>query len=358
MQTRTLSDVTTFGAIGDGKTDCTAAIQKALDAAAESRGSVVVPPGTYLTGRLKMHPYTGIMGYPTWSFREFGGSILRLADSSAPCLLDITGAYGATVHGLCLDGDKLGEKIHGVMIDKGDYGKTEDTPRLERCRIEAFTGDGVHFGRVWCFSIRHCMISHNARAGLSVRGWDGFLLDNWLSGNRGPGFLGETECAAITFTGNRVEWNGGGGMHIVGRGPFSHVQITGCYFDRSGGPGITIRGTDARLPHFVITGNIIYRSGAPHWRELTEEENCQLLVHNVAGLVCTSNTFRVNPDDGMTGTFSPNRGIVFGSLQDSIIKDNVLHWGALKELLVDRGGHGSNVIVKDNVGSLHPTPQP
>ena len=47
-------DITAFGAVGDGVTDNTAAIQSALDAAAECRGVVQVPPGNYMTGKLKM----------------------------------------------------------------------------------------------------------------------------------------------------------------------------------------------------------------------------------------------------------------------------------------------------------------
>ena len=74
-------------------------------------------------------------GSPIWSFGDFGGSILRLNDEKAPCLLDLTGAVGATLNGLCLDGANLGCGRHGVLVDKSDYGTTEDTPRIERCRI-------------------------------------------------------------------------------------------------------------------------------------------------------------------------------------------------------------------------------
>jgi hypothetical protein len=35
-----------------------------------------------------------------------------------------------------------------------------------------------------------------------------------------------------------------------------------------------------------------------------------------------------------------------------VIKGNVLFNGALKQILLDRGEHGQDVIVKDNVGSL------
>ena len=43
--------ITEFGAVGDGKTLCTAAIQKTVDACAQAGGGkVVVPAGRYLTG--------------------------------------------------------------------------------------------------------------------------------------------------------------------------------------------------------------------------------------------------------------------------------------------------------------------
>lgn len=46
----------------DGITDCTAAIQRAIDEAAKVRGGVLVPPGEYLTGRLYGRPGVSIQG--------------------------------------------------------------------------------------------------------------------------------------------------------------------------------------------------------------------------------------------------------------------------------------------------------
>lgn len=48
-------DITTFGAIGDGTTMNTAAIQAALDQAAKTGGMVFVPDGVYLTGTLSLN---------------------------------------------------------------------------------------------------------------------------------------------------------------------------------------------------------------------------------------------------------------------------------------------------------------
>jgi polygalacturonase len=42
--------ITNYGAVADGKTDCTAAIGKAIDACAKRGGRVVVPAGEFLTG--------------------------------------------------------------------------------------------------------------------------------------------------------------------------------------------------------------------------------------------------------------------------------------------------------------------
>ena len=47
--------ITNFGAVGDGKTDCTAAIRKAIEACHAGRGGrVVVPAGTFLTGAIRL----------------------------------------------------------------------------------------------------------------------------------------------------------------------------------------------------------------------------------------------------------------------------------------------------------------
>lgn len=336
-----------FGAAGDGKTDNTKALQRALDAAGEVRGAVFVPPGTYLTAELHMRPDTALVGIPSWDYRSPGGSILRLADAGSSCLLNITGAWGATMEGLALDGGELGNGVHGIFLNKPDYGKREDAFRIERCQVARFSGDGVNLTRAWCFCVRHSMLAYNKGDGLSLRGWDGFLVDNWFSGNRGAGFGARLENASVTFTSNRVEWNGQENMLVTGGDGY---QITGNFFDRAGTCAIALRSGGAPCTQMTVTGNFLKRSGK--LADPESHDSSQILLDGARGVTCVGNNLQVWRDDNGTGVLSPSYGIVYKGLQDCVISNNVLYEGALRQLLLDLGGHGEGVVVKDNPGRL------
>jgi hypothetical protein len=324
-----------------------------------------VPDGTYLCHDLKMPPHTGLVGNATWGYREGGGSILKLNDPAATCLINLTGAVGATVNGLSLHGDQLGASIHGLYMGPFPEKKEEDTPRIERCHISRFTGDGIRLDPVWCFSVRGCEVIFNQGNGLYVAGWDGFILDNWFSGNQGAGYLADGPSSSVTMTGNRIEWNQQGGLRIYGG---SHYNITGNYIDRSGGPAISLHprpATTEIIPPmtelgpresspclcFSITGNVIFRSGKPEWT--TEQyESAHARFVGVHGLVFSGNSMCVGQDDG-GGVNSPEYGMVLQDLKNCVIRGNTLHIGALTELIADLGGHGEGVIIADNVGSVY-----
>ena len=55
-----MQNVKEFGAVGDGKTSDTVAIQRAIDAG----GEVLFPPGTYKSGTLYLHSHTGLRFEP------------------------------------------------------------------------------------------------------------------------------------------------------------------------------------------------------------------------------------------------------------------------------------------------------
>ena len=348
-------NIVDFGAKGDGVTDDTAAIQRALDAAAPKNGTVYVPEGVFCCAGVHLPPHTGLVGEATWGYRgDKSGSCLKLNSDRATCLVDITGAVGATVNGLFLDGAGLGNGIHGIFMGPpAAPKKEEDAPRIERVQVCKFTGNGIHLSPAWCFSLRSSQIAFNKGDGLFLGGWDGFILDCWFSGNGGAGIAAREHTASVTITGNRVEWNKDGGIRLHGA---NHYNITGNYIDRSGGPGIVLapRG-EGKSPCFCtsIVGNVIYRSGKPEWTTAGEETaSCHILLDGAHGITCTGNTMCVGQDDG-GGVNSPDYGIIMRGLENCIVKDNALHIGALKEIVRDLGGHGDGVVEKDNVGSLY-----
>ena len=297
-------DVIQFGAVGNGKTDDTAALQRAIDAAGENGGGVFFPPRVYRSGELKIRAGVALVGVPGWNYSGPGGSVLRLATANATCLLNLTDAHGATIDGLALDGRSVGQNVHGMSTNRTTFGKHEDSFRIERCQVTRFSGDGLNLSKAWCFSVRHCMLAFNGGDGLNLRGWDGFILDNWFSGNKRAGFAARFENASVTFTSNRVEWNEEENMVVAGGDGY---QITGNFFDRAGTYGLALRKRSTPCRQFTITGNFFKRSGKQ--ANPDSHDSAQLLLEEAQGVTCTGNNFECGRDDGGTGVWSPSYGI-------------------------------------------------
>jgi hypothetical protein len=341
-------DIRKFGAVGDGKTDDTKAIQRALDAAGEIQGAVFVPPGIYLVADLRMRPCTALVGTPTWAYEKPGGTVLRLATPNAACAIYIGGAYGVTIDGLVFEGAGLGKGVHGIFLDKPDSGNQEDTFRIERCQVRGFTGDGLHLSHAWCFSVRHSMFAFNGGDGLCLRGWDGFISDNWFSGNKRAGFAAREENASITFTGNRIEGNGEENV-LITKG--NSYQFTGNFFDGAGKCGIALL---ARCAQMTMTGNYFRHSG--RLADVNSYDSAHIRIEEAAGIVCTGNDLHGGRDAGNVGIWSPAYGIVYKDLENCVIANNVLHLGAMRQLLIDQGSkQNEGVIIQNNPGSLFKT---
>ena len=343
-----------FGAVGDGKTDCTKAVQAAIDAA-DNQSKIIVPPGTYMVGRIHLRGQCkSLVGSSSWSFRSDGASVFKLNTADTDCMIDITGGFGCAIRGMCLCGEQLGENIHGVKLywDKYNGGSEEDTPTIDDCRIGNFTGDGLHFEHVWCFSVRHSMLHRNKGAGLFIDGWDGFIIDNWFTGNTNAGIMGGNVVASITCTGNRVEWNHRGGFVI----PFGDsYNITGNFFDRSFGPALELGGEGGgkKIDLVTVTGNIFRRSGAraPEDQHANPDWSSHLIMRGCNDTTVVGNTMRVGRNDGGGGVLSPNYSFIITDCKDCVVKDNTMARGSLVENVVLRGDN-STCVIKNNIGEL------
>lgn len=351
-------DIVSFGAVGDGRADCSAAVQAALDAAGEVGGTVVVPPGEYRCKNLRMHRGTSIRGFDSWSFRRPSASRLVLADGDARCVLDLTCAVGAVVRDLGIEGGRQGTGVHGVMIDHPIYDAAgeEDTPTIENCRINGFSGSAIYFNHVWCSTVRNNMLSSSYN-GLYQDGWDAFISGNWFSGNTNCGVEGGDMFSSTVFYGNRIEWNMGGGLHMRNA---KFTSITCNQFDRSGGPQLKIysRDADRYNRNITVTGNTFNRSGSGVFRpELQAEgyENCHFFAEECVNLVFTGNTLhagRDGKDEAGVRRFGPDYGLVLRHLRASLIKDNVMQGASVRQNVVDLGQHEEEVCIRDNIGGV------
>lgn len=343
------------GAVGDGVQDDTEALQSALDDAALSGQTVFLPAGRYLCSTLRLPPRAILRGEQGWGYRHVGGAVLEPCGGDAVCLLDLSGAKGAVLEGLCLVGRPRGSgPRHGVFLANARQGvphRSEDGLRIEHCRITGFPGDGIHLQRVWVFHVCHCLVDHNGGDGLHVRGCDGTLATNSLTGNGGAGFRSDTWTRAIHLSSNRIEWNRDGGVDFTYGASY---QIVGNFFDRATGPALCARlpagATEELAAEYVtISGNLIRRSGT-HRADDSSSENAHVRLERVRGVVLCGNVLVAGVDDLGEGTMSPAHAFVLRGLQDAVISGNALANGATRTLFLDHGGHGQGVVIRDNPG--------
>ncbi len=339
-------NVLDFGAKGDGKTPDSDAIQKALDAAGAASGTVYVPSGRYLCHDLKVHPHTTVRSEPQWGYRGDAGAMLVLDSDEADCVLNITGAFGAHLHGLFLQGRRDAKKaIHGVFLNNAEkYSPQEDAIVIDDCKIERFSGHGVHLLRIWLFIIRHSIMQGNKGCGVQITGWDGFVTDNQFSGNGSHGFGCEQVGATVMFTANRVEWNNGYGLYLVGGDAWN---VTGNCFDRNWGAGVCA----LKMHTVTITGNVFRRCGKDSSQLPEGERSCQLRLEECNGVTAVSNVCAAGRDDGGRGTYTPQFGFLVRKLSHSVICANTLFQGYIKEITADLGEHGPEYVFVNNVGS-------
>jgi len=274
-----------------------------------------------------------------------GGAVLQLDSGSADCLLNITDAYGVRVHGLMLNGKKDAEKeIHGIWLNNSEkFSPKENTIVIDDTKVQNFSGHGIWLNRIWLFIIRHSQCFSNRGCGVQIYGWDGFVTDNQFSGNGQHG-LASVQCGAtVMFTANRVEWNNGYGLLLCGGDAWN---ITGNSFDRNFSAGLYA----ANMSACTITGNLFRRCGKDSNMLGKDEKSCQVSMTNCRGVTFTANTMLAGRDDNGMGKFTPQVGMILENLDYCVISENTMFEGYMEDMFLDKGGHGDNLILKDNTG--------
>jgi hypothetical protein len=170
-------NVRDFQAVGDGKTDDSAAFARALHKLDERNGgTLLVPPGKYVVGDLKIGSGTLIKGtgpapFPILLKALKARSIIdissQLVSNSRSTLHDI-GIEQLTLRGRSVE-DGFSEHIHNINA----VGITNLA--IWNVRIEAFQGDGLYLG---ARSQRAEPVSHNSNIHVSDSVFDGVNSQN------------------------------------------------------------------------------------------------------------------------------------------------------------------------------------
>nr|WP_263323293.1 glycoside hydrolase family 55 protein [Neobacillus sp. Marseille-Q6967] len=170
--------VTDFGAIGDGKTDCTAAFKKAIG---NGRVKVKVPPGVYMTRGICLPSWTCLFGSGK---RQ---TIIKLHDDAAKGTRLITNAnHWRGNHHLYVEGMTLDWNIERL----GDVEKTSTWGNHSSCLTYANVTygwvkdvEGINPG-LHCFDISSTLYNY-AGDGYQARGGSQYV---WLDNVTGYGF--------------------------------------------------------------------------------------------------------------------------------------------------------------------------
>lgn len=235
----TVVDVTTTGAKGDGSTDDTAAIQRAVTQAASAKGTVLVPDGTYMIDALKSISVPGNV-----TLKLSANATLKAIPNSSQdyAVLQISGA-NVNIIGGTIEGERSQHTGSG-----GEWGMGLNILGASHLVVEGVTakelwGDGFYVSNS-STDVTFCGVSglHNRRQGLSVISVNGMVVKDST--------FNDTDGTAPQ-AGIDIEPNSGDSVQ--------NVQILNSTANGNTGAGMFIYGSasGARVTNVTYDGNTL-----------------------------------------------------------------------------------------------------
>ena len=223
-------NVKDFGAVGDGITNDTTAIQNALNSMT-SGGTLFFPAGTYLLNTLTI-PNTSqkaikLSGVGSWTVNGttgYGATILKSA-AAEPLLTIPSTSSGTAVENLYFFGNNV-----GTIGINGQAGKIT----VESCQTIGFTTAGISMTGGLC-AILNCNSTGNGGDGLQMAS-DGRVFGSYLSANQGYGIINTgTNLGGTLIANNEIAFNTKGGLYVDASTVSSgNLFISGCYIEGNG----------------------------------------------------------------------------------------------------------------------------
>lgn len=241
-----------FGAVGDGVTDDTVAIQAAITA--NYGGEVYFPAGTYkIALGLTVTAGIKLSGSGWGSILKVDSAVTRFLPLLAQNL--VTPITGLTIRDLAFDGSLKGQLDAGVIQLNNCVGFLVDHVRIFNAGTPGESAsqgvNGISFsagalGNVGSQgSITNCLIEAVTKAGIN---WTSEAVNGYIAGNIVRNCTGNGSTPGIQI-------NGGYNVKVIGNSVYS-CQGSGIYIATSGNPG-----TERSSRYGIFTSNHSYNNG-------------------------------------------------------------------------------------------------
>ena len=178
LRNESVISVKEYGARGDGITDDSYAIQKALDSVTPTKSIVYFPCGTYLTNNdLMIRSNTHLMGCGEKSIiKRKGNKLTNYA------VLNCAAAENIIIENIKVLGER---KDH--LSESGEWGMCislsgAKNVNIKNCHLADAWGDGIYVGshngeKCEHITVQSCMIDNNRRNGVSVINCDSICVE-------------------------------------------------------------------------------------------------------------------------------------------------------------------------------------
>lgn len=295
-----------FGALPYLDGDSSAGDSSAAFAAALATGEVVTVPAAlgaitvYDVGDVLLPSGAAITSAVAPSYSTLTSNVVLRRKSGATAVLDLSGATGVLIDGLCIDG--VNRVAHGIFCSSAVAAAVD----IKNCSIrfcDIGIGGSAHY--LSAARIVDCNILLNNVGIENIV--DCEVVGNQISAGISHGIQLSAGANDNYIVANRIEHNAGDGIIMVSA--VGNV-ITGNSFDRNHGAAVYVSAFAGACTQVLITGNLLARSG----RNNTSGQNCHIALDGTSnGIVITGNTTAYGGDDGTGSNPSPAYIITFVS---------------------------------------------